>query len=309
MRLPIFIDTNVQPATTTKTYDITSASGQTTSTVTLPFYTQRISNNTSSILTGFSDVNSWYNSFVASIEKPFDHGLEVLINYTWAKAIDGAQVSGTNGTFNGTDTPLDPFNRKAEYGRSDLDMRNRFVGSIVYAPTFNISSRSLSLLANGWSISGTATEQTGFPITANMSNYPISPIGDGGLTGAELSLFNSGTGGRAPHVGRNAFPGPGLHNIDMRVSRSIPIHENIHMEFFAEAFNLLNQQNRLTVNTTAFSYSAPSTTSTVCNNAIHTNACIYPSVATGGTPFEATTSTSSLLYGPRQLQFSAKLFF
>ena len=39
-------------------------------------------------LTGFSDVNSWYNSFVASIEKPFDHGLELLINYTWAKAYD-----------------------------------------------------------------------------------------------------------------------------------------------------------------------------------------------------------------------------
>jgi len=309
MRLPIFIDTNVQPATATKTYDITNATGQTTSTVTLPFYTERISNNTSSILTGFSSVNSWYNSFVASIEKPFDHGLELLINYTWAKAIDGAQISGTNGTFNGTDTPLDPFDLKAEYARSDLDMRNRFVGSIVYAPTFNISSRPLSLLANGWSISGTATEQTGFPVTANMSNYPTSPIGDGGLTGAELSLFNSGTGGRAPHVGRNAFPGPGLRNIDMRVSRSIPIHENIHMEFFAEAFNLLNQQNRLSVNTTAFSYSAPSAASKVCSTAIHTNACIYPSVATGSTPFEATTSTSSLLYGPRQLQFSAKLFF
>ncbi len=309
MRLPIFIDANVQPATATKTYDITNATGQTTSTVTLPFYTQRISDNTSSVLTGFSDVNSWYNSFVASIEKPFDHGLELLINYTWAKAIDGAQVSGTNGTFNGTDTPLDPFNRKAEYARSDLDLRNRFVGSLVYTPIFTINSRPLSLLANGWSISGTATEQTGFPVTANMSNYPTSPIGDGGLTGAELSLFNSGTGGRAPQVGRNAFPGPGLRNIDMRVSRTIPIHENIHMEFFAEAFNLLNQQNRLSVNTTAFSYSAPSATSTVCSTATHTNACIYPSVATGSTPFQAVTSTSSLLYGPRQLQFAAKLFF
>jgi Carboxypeptidase regulatory-like domain/TonB dependent receptor len=309
MRLPIFIDTNVQPATATKTYDITNAAGQTTSSITLPFYTERISNNTSSVLTGFSTVNSWYNSFVASIEKPFDHGLELLVNYTWAKAIDGGQVSGQNGTFNGTDTPLDPFNLKAEYGRSDLDMRNRFVGSLVYAPSFNISSRPLSLLANGWTLSGTATAQTGFPVTAFMANYPTSPIGDGGLTGAELSLFNSGTGGRAPQVGRNAFPGPGLHNIDMRVTRSIPIHENIRMEFFAEAFNLVNHQNRLTVNTTAFSYAAPSAASTVCNSANHANACIYPSVVTGSAPFQATTSTSSLLYGPRQLQFSAKLFF
>jgi hypothetical protein len=95
----------------------------------------------------------------------------------------------------------------------------------------------------------------------------------------------------------------------MRVTRSIPIHENIRMEFFAEAFNLVNHQNRLTVNTTAFSYAAPSAASTVCNSANHANACIYPSVVTGSAPFQATTSTSSLLYGPRQLQFSAKLFF
>jgi outer membrane receptor protein involved in Fe transport len=314
MRLPIFIDTNLQPATTTNTYDVVNVNGQTQSTVTLPFYTQRITPNTSSILTGFSSVNSWYNSMAVSIEKPFEHGLELLVNYTWAKAIDGAQVSGTNGTFNGTDTPLDPFNLKAEYARSDLDMRNRFVGSLVYAPTFNIASRPFSLLANGWSFSGTATEQTGFPVTANMSNYPTSPVGDGGLTGGELSLFNSGTAGRAPQVGRNAFPGPGLRNIDFRVARSVPIHENIHMEFFAEAFNLLNQQNRLVVNTTAFSYSAPTAPSSktpnpVCDAASHTNACIYPSIATGGTPFQATTSTSSLLYGPRQLQVSARLFF
>jgi hypothetical protein len=313
MRLPAFIDTNLAPASTTRTYDVTDAKGNTLSSVTVPFYTARLTPNTASILTGFSDVNSWYNSMAVSIQKPFSHGLELLINYTWAKAIDGAQVSGVNGTFNGTDVPLDPFNRKAEYARSDLDMRNRFVGSLVYAPTFSLSSRPLSLLANGWSFSGTATEQTGFPVTAFMSNYP-SGGPDGGVTGGELSWFNSPTGGRAPQLPRNAFPGPGLHNIDFRVSRSVPLRESVHLEFFAEAFNLLNQQNRLGVNTTAFSWSAPTAPSAknpnpVCNAATHANGCIYPYTATGGTPFEATTSTSSILYGPRQLQFSAKLFF
>ena len=208
------------------------------------------------ILTGFSVVNSWYNSMAFTFRKPFSHGLEVVANYTFANATDGGQVSGVNGTFNGTDTPVDPANLKAEYGRSDLDMRERFVGSLVYAPKLNfISSAPLRYIANGWMISGAATEQTGFPLTAAMSNYP-SGAPDGGVTGAELSLFNSATGGRAPQVPRNGFAGPGVRNIDARITRDFPIHETIELEILGEAFNLLNHQNVLGVNTTAFSYAA-----------------------------------------------------
>ena len=307
MRLPVYIDTNIAPATTTKTYDVVDKAGTTTKTITLPFYTQRLTTGTQSLLAGFSGINSLYNSLVFTVNKPFSHGLEVLANYTWAHATDGGQVSGVNGTFNGTDTPLDPFNRKAEYGRSDLDMRGRFVGSLVYAPVFDaIAFRPAKLLANGWSVSGSYTAQSGFPLTANMANSPASPIGDGGLTGAEVSLFNGPTAGRAPQVGRNAFPGPGLHNVDARVSRSIPIHEQIHLELLGEAFNLLNHRNILAVNSTAFTYSAPSATSTVCSTTFHSNGCIAPYTSQA---FGAPTSTNSLLYGPRQLQVSAKLFF
>ncbi len=305
MRLPVFIDTNLARATQTRTYDIVNGQGQTQSTVTVPFYTDRVTPDTGSLLTGFSVVNSWYNSMAVTLQRPFANGLEVLFNYTWAKAIDGGQVSGVNGTFNGTDTPLDPFNLKAEYGRSDLDMRNRFVGSLVYSPQVNfIQQRELRYLANGWTFAGTATEQTGFPVTAFMANSPGKL--DGGVTNGDLSLFNSPTGGRAPQVSRNAFPGPGLHNIDFRTSRSFPLHDQIHLEILAEAFNLLNQQNRLAVSTTGFQYLNPSTTSASCPSTAHSNGCIAPYTST---PFETTTATSSVLYGPRQLQFSAKLNF
>jgi hypothetical protein len=303
MRLPLFIDTNIAPATTTKTYDVTNASGSTLKTITLPFYTSRVTSANGSLLAGFSVVNTWYNSMVFTFRKPFSHGLELIANYTFAHTTDGGQVSGVNGTFNGTDTPLDPFNLKAEYGRSDLDMRERFVGSLVYAPNLSsISAKSLRYLANGWTFSGSATEQTGYPVTATMANYPFGAP-DGGVTGAEVSLFNSATGGRAPQVARNAFPGPGLRDIDARISRDFPIYEKAKLEILGEAFNLFNQQNRLSVNTTAFSYAAAGS-GTACSG--HTNACIYPYPSL---PFESTTSTSSLLYGARQLQVSAKLIF
>src|SRR6202011_4406029 len=85
LRLPMFIDSNIAPSTTTRTYDVTSAAGVTGSTLTVPFYTTRI-DPTGPVLTGFSDVNSWYHSLVLTFRKRMDHGLEFLFNYTLSKA-------------------------------------------------------------------------------------------------------------------------------------------------------------------------------------------------------------------------------
>jgi hypothetical protein len=54
------------------------------------------------------------------------------------------------------------------------------------------------------------------------------------------------------------------------------------------------------VNTTAFTYSAAG--SGLCNG--HANACYVPSSS-----FLSTSSTSNLIWGPRQLQISGKLTF
>ena len=134
VHLPIFVDANLAPSTSTKSYDILSASGATTQTYTVPFYTNRIDTGTGEIFVGYSDVNSWYNSMVISVRRPMRHGLEFTANYTLSKAVDGAQVAGTGGTFNGSDISFDPKNRKAEYGLSDLDQRHRFVANAVWMP-------------------------------------------------------------------------------------------------------------------------------------------------------------------------------
>ncbi len=311
LRLPEFVEANLAPATTERTYDITNAAGVTQSQVTVPFYTARLNPGTGSVLAGFSDVNSWYNALAVTIDKRLDHGVQLLVNYTWAKSIDGGEVSGTNGTFNGTDVPVDPLNRHLEYSRSDLDLRNRFVGSLVYTSQFPLANRFAKQAANGWTLSGTATEQTGFPLTRFLSSSPTGGV-DGGLTGGDLSLNNAPTGGRAPFLGRNSDPGPGLRNVDARAGRNIPLRENLHLEFFAEAFNLLNQQNRISVNSTAYTWVAsalPTATNRdpACLATVHgSNGCVEPYATL---PFGATTGTTSTLYGPRQLQFSAKLFF
>ena len=317
LRLPYFIDVNQPAPTTTRTYDVYNTAGVRTQQVTVPFSpasTLRRSPNDGSILTGFSGLNSWYHSLAATIRKPMGHGVELLMNYTWSKAMDNSQVSGVNGTFNGTNIILDPFNLKnnypsninmtREYSRSDLDMRSRFVGSVITTSNFTLPTYA-SKLVNNWTLSGTFTAQSGVPLTAFMSNNPSAAGAayaglDGTATGLGVNLNNSpgSAFGRAPFLGRNAFVYGGVRNLDARLSRDFPIHESIKFQILMEAFNAVNKRQVLGVSSLAYSFATPLTTGG--------NARIIPFTATAfGTP----TQTSGVLYGPRQLQFAAKLFF
>src|SRR4029077_19324023 len=119
------------------------------------FYTSRVNPITGPILTGYSDVNSWYNSLVVTFRKRMHDGIEFVANYTLSKAVDGGQVPGQFGTFNGTDSPIDPRNRKLEYALSDLDQRQRFAGNVIWFPQFTrkIASRTVRTIVDGFYLS------------------------------------------------------------------------------------------------------------------------------------------------------------
>jgi len=349
MRLPYSIDAN-QPAYTgaTRTYDVVNAAGVTQSTVTVPYYPAGLtkpSPNDGNFSVAYSGLNTWYNAGTVSIKQQMKWGFQGLLNYTWAHTSDQGQTSGGGngvnsggGAFFGTDPILDPFNIKEKYAnaninmsreqaRSDLDMRERFVASIVYTSKFNLSNGFARYAATGWTIAGTATEQTGFPFTAITSNNPVACAApaivggvltgctnviagpfDGGATGAADNTNNSGSGtiARAPNVQRNGFSGPGVHNIDMRISRDFTIYNNIRFQILGEAFNLLNHRNGLGVANTGFTFVNPSASATNCPNT-HANSCIAPDITSPA--FGQVNSTSGTLYGARQLQVAAKLFF
>jgi outer membrane receptor protein involved in Fe transport len=305
LRLPVFVDTNLAPATTTKSYDVTDQTGKTLQQVTVPFYTARLNPQTGIILTGFSSLNSWYHGLVVSVRKPFSNGLELLANYTVSKAIDDGQVIGTNGTFNGTDTPLDPRNQKLENSLSDLDQRQRFVTSLYWVPPFSkISNTPTRLMLNGFSFGGIVTIASAGPQTGFVSGAPFGAP-DFGVTGGEVSSFGGFTGGRVPYTGRNTFKAPTtLRTVDFRISRDIPIHERFKLQLNGEAFNLFNHTNFTSVLTNAVNFTAHSATSTTCNNAQHTNDCLV-----ARTDFLLPSAAGNALYGARQLQVSAKLIF
>jgi len=308
LRLPAYIDANLAPSTGTKTYDITSLSGATQSTITLPVYGARANPQTGQILAGFSDVNSWYNSLALSLRKRMSHGVEFLANYTLSKAIDGGQVAGQNGTFFGTDPPIDPGNRKLEYGISDLNQTHRFVGSAVYQPRFaKIQNKATKMIVNGFNFSTIVTMATGQPVTQLINGFPSGVGPDSGLTGGLTTNTGGLIGGRAPFIARNTYSNPNLYNVDFRISREFKIVERAKLELTAEAFNLFNHTNVTQIGPTstnggalAFNYTAIG--SGVC--AGHTNACIVPNAA-----FPTNTTTTTAIYGPRQLQISGGISF
>jgi hypothetical protein len=216
-------------------------------------------------------------------------------------------VAGANGTFFGTDWPLDPKNQKQENSLSDLNQKHRFVASLVYTPEQfkKLSNKPLRLALDGFSFSGVVTVATGQPVFAQISGFPSGGV-DYGVTGGEVTNTGGSTGGRPPQVGRNVFIGPSLHNVDFRVMRQFQLREKLGLQFIGEAFNIFNHTNISTVNGTAFNYAAVGASNCPASIATGTNGCIVPNPT-----FLLPTASSSpnTLYAARQLQVSAKFVF
>src|SRR4029077_20520935 len=282
-------------------YDVVNAAGATQLVSTVPFYTTRLNPSTGIILNQYSVVNSWYHGMVLTFRKPVSHDLEVLANYTLSRARDTGQISGgtnsmnNSGTFFGTDGVLDPYNLREDYANSDIDQRHRFVSSVVWTPSYakKFSDRALRMLADDWGLSTIVTVGSGQPYTATIGTFTPPGAVNGGMTGAVVGTFASSTGGRAAWLPRNSFNLPNWTNVDFRITRGFTMHERYRLDIVADAFNLLNNTIVSAVNTQGFTESNPG--SGVC--AGHVNACIVPFSS-----FQSRTTTSSVVFGARQLQ-------
>jgi hypothetical protein len=330
MRLPIFVDANLVGQTPhgLRTYNVLDATANhgIVSQLTVPVYliADRINPALQSYNTGFSVANTWYHSLAVSVRRPFKNGLEVIGNYTWAHSTDTGQVQGTNGTFFGGDTPLDPNRPHLDNGNSDTDIRNRFVMSAVYQPKIMEGNKWVKHTLDDFLFSSGFTASGGQPIFLGMSGTIYSggagSYGSGGgiYGGAISSGSGIATTGRPPQVGRNSVYAPGYYNWDLRVTREIPIWDKVKFSLTGEAFNVLNNRIITAVNGTYSQYTATAATGAVAAYCPTGGAapagsalqgCILPFTGTGATAFGAPSSTGNSLYNARQLQVSARLSF
>lgn len=282
--LPYFIDTNINPATTTRTYTISGTGpGLPSSGTTFvsPFYTTpRPNTNFGRITEVRSHVISTYHGLVLQANKRFSNGLQFNANYTWSKAIDNGQGSVT---FSNNNDPLDIGNLRDERSLSNFDVPHKFVVSAIYAPEyFKKTNNFLGYMLRDFSLAPIVSYYTGRVFTAGVAGNPTA----GGLGGLNGSLGSN----RFPLLGRNTFRQPRIINVDFRLARKFKLPgERVTVEILGEIFNVFNRTQVTGVNTTAY-------------NLAGTTLTANPS-------FGSITAAGGSLFRERQIQFSAKVFF
>lgn len=196
---------------------------------------------------------SSYNSFQASLEKRFSHGVQLQAAYTFSKSLDWAS------SFEET---VNPFDYKASRALSLFNSAQRFVVNYVWDLPVRKYSGFAGKALDDWQLSGIFQLQSGFPIRIQTQddNELISSLfflgaGAPQLTGP-LQILNPKTNGGQylnpaqfsdPTLGtfattpRSICCGPGENQWDITVSKRIALSEAKYFQFRADIFNLFNK--------------------------------------------------------------------
>ena len=210
-----------------------------------------------------SNSNSNYNSLQATVTKRFSYGLQMLLSYTWSHSMDDYSATPVSDI---TLLPGDMVNQAHNYGPSDFDRRQRFVGSFLYnlPGAYHGGSGFAKGLVNSWSVSGIVTLQSGVPfsILGSDSLFAVtqgdlatgrtvqSAIKSGNVVDRlnayfDTSAFVAPTADTTDFgtLGRNIIRGPKQINTDFSIFKAFPVTEAQKLEFRAEFFNLFNNVN------------------------------------------------------------------
>lgn len=252
--------------------------------------------------------NSTFEALQLNLRRAFNNGFLLSSNYMWSHSINDGSIGGGD-----SDTPQNSFCRSCDKASSDFDVRHLFNLSTVYSLPFGAGKRYLSspglarALLGNWEMSAIGTAQTGLPVNITIDRSNSSVPGLYAVSGSERPDYVAGQsltppGGSTPNhwinpaafavpangtfgnLGRNAFRGPAVAQLDFGVSKFVPIKERMSLRLRADLFNITNRPQ----------YGAPNANVAASNFGVITTT--LSSYATGrGTP--------------RELQLSLKIAF
>jgi len=192
-----------------------------------------------------STARSFYQGLSFEFNRRFANHFQFTANYTLSKAKDDKpdQTSVVPGT-DDAKIAENQFDLTGEYGRSDVDMRHRFVASMLYqSGAFKYSENKVArALLSDYILTGIVQANSGIPYSALVSGDPNN---DG----------NTATD-RVPGTKRNQFSTPAAYIFDLRAARVIKFGEKYRLQLIAEGFNIFNRSNVIAVNNTQYSFSA-----------------------------------------------------
>jgi hypothetical protein len=251
----------------------------------------------------FTEGNSSYNGLQLEVTRRLSRGLQFRGSYTWSKNLDINSALTIAQAQNQPQLVMDRNDLRRDWGPSALTPTSQASISAHYELPFG--DRKAGGLANklisGWQLNGITTLLSGFPFTPLIGS---NRSGDGNTRNPDRPSFNPSYTGSAligkqtkwfdpnafvlppagtwGNLGREAFRGPNLVNMDLSLLKNIAVSEKTNVQFRTEFFNALNRTNLGTPGSTVFSGSS-----------------INPSAGL----ITATATTS------RQIQFALKLMF
>jgi hypothetical protein len=219
-----------------------------------------------------------YEGLNLSVQKRLSHGLNLLGNYTWAHCLaDQWFQNPTAG--NGNSIPGD---RRAWRGNCNgIDARQLFQISAVYttprfasrtnrwlfsdwqfAPNLEIKSAQYFTVVSGVDRALTTTpNQTPdllvsnpYPANQNVDHWLVTTAPSAPIKDAAPAFGNPALGSYG-NLGYNNLRGPGVFQLNLALSKNIPLKERYTLQVRGEAFNLPNHLNPFTpggVSATAF---------------------------------------------------------
>jgi hypothetical protein len=202
-----------------------------------------------------SGLTSSYEAMQLKFQRSLVQGVQTLVSYTWAHALD----------YGSTD-PAFPL----IHGNSDLDVRHNVEAAVSWDLPRHAGSNLRSNLFGGWRVDGRLLARTGFPvdlggnffldtITGNTyssgvdripgrplylhgSGFPENRIFNGGInaTNPAFSLPQGEAQGNAP---RNLVRGFGALQENVGVRRAFHLHDTLNLQVGMEMFNVSNHPN------------------------------------------------------------------
>jgi hypothetical protein len=265
-----------------------------------------------------------YNALQVTVDKRFSHGLSITGNYSYQHATNydsGYHLVDKKVTYGPSDTNFDqvvtafglyqlPFGRRGDFAKNAPRWLDTLIGGYQISPNVHLST------GQHFSVSYTNCNALNLPFSApqNAANAaaPCYPNQTAPLA-TKLTAFNpaihaqtyfpaASTLTRAnPTSGvwslpaldtignfkRNSLVGPGMWNVDIALSKTIVIHENVSAQFRMNAFNAFNHINP----------------STPAGNPQ------FAAFATVDSPTAGRITSIAQGTSPRQLEFAAKIQF
>jgi hypothetical protein len=206
-----------------------------------------------------------YYAGLLRFQKRYAHGLNLGGSYTLAKFLDNTSDPGSSLGAN-AGPYSDFYNRRADYGYGQNDIRHRFSFNAVYELPFGEGRHWLGKGAAGkivgdWSLANVTTVQSGPPATVTTQTNTTNAFSAGAQRADVSRDPNLAPGSRTVaqwfdtaaftqpaqfHFGNQGVGlvrGPGLINVDFSLQRELRFSERMRLQLRGEFINALNRTN------------------------------------------------------------------